>query len=195
MQRDGCFRGSSIMLKEKITFWAPFSCNWHRRLRVPAVDELQERVDKRKTGKHARSPAVKNTLLLPKGWKPIPKRVRDWEWERGAVAFFWQPVQCGSCEAWEHLCVSLCPPSPSSLHPSRSPFLSLSHRQGRSFSVCAHIPLGQHHLESTDTALIELAEGSSFSERMIALKGLHRLSSARSKEGEKVKAFQPRLLE
>lgn len=124
MQRDGCFRGSSIMLKEKITFWAPFSCNWHRRLRVPAVDELQERVDKRKTGKHARSPAVKNTLLLPRGWKPIPKRVRDWEWERGAVAFFWQPVQCGSCEAWEHLCVSLCPPSPSSLHPSRSPFLS-----------------------------------------------------------------------
>ncbi|CAB1418039.1 unnamed protein product [Pleuronectes platessa] len=31
-------------------------------------------------------------------------------------------------------------------------------RQGRSFSVCAHIPLGQHLLESTDTALIDRAE-------------------------------------
>lgn len=38
--------------------------------------------------------------------------------------------------------------------PSLSPFLSfslLTHRQGRSFSVSAHTPVGQHHLESTDT--------------------------------------------
>lgn len=73
MQRDGCFRGSSIMLKEKITFRAPFSCNWHRRLRAPAVDELQERVDKRKTGKHARSPAVKKHPVATKGLKTYSK--------------------------------------------------------------------------------------------------------------------------
>lgn len=196
MQRDSCFRGSSIMLKEKITFWAPFSCNWHRRLRVPAVDKLQERVDKRKTGKHARSPAVKKHPVATKGLKSYSRAS-----ERLGVGEGSSGVLLTTCSVWKlwGLRASMCKPL-SSL-PFFSPSLSLSlpfsltHRQGRSFSVCAHILLGQHHLESTDTALIELSEGSSFSERMIALEGLHRLSSARSKEGETVKAFQPRLSE
>lgn len=133
MQRDGCFRGSSIMLKEKITFWAPFSCNWHRRLRVPAVDELQERVDKRKTGKHARSPAVKNTLLLPKGWKPIPKRVGE-----GSSG-----VLLTTCSVWKlwGLRASMCKPLSSLpfFSPSLSLSLSLSHTDRGGRSQSAHI--------------------------------------------------------
>lgn len=50
--------------------------------------------------------------------------------------------------------LSISTPSLSISTPSLSPFLSfslLTHRQGRSFSVSAHTPVGQHHLESTDT--------------------------------------------
>ncbi|KAF0043374.1 hypothetical protein F2P81_004711 [Scophthalmus maximus] len=39
-------------------------------------------------------------------------------------------------------------------------------KQGRSFSVCSHIPLGRHLPSTTDTALIDRG-GSSSSERMI----------------------------
>lgn len=60
----------------------------------------------------------------------------------------------GMCKSLSSLSLS------ASLQPSLSP-----HRQGRSFSVSAHTPLGRHQLESTDTELIERAEGSSFLER------------------------------
>lgn len=65
--------------------------------------------------------------------------------------FFSQPVRCG---AKRLQLLSPSPPLPPFL--SLSLFLSLlTHRQGRSFSVSAHTPVGQHHLESTDTKLIE----------------------------------------
>lgn len=136
MQRDGCFRGSSIMLKEKITFWAPFSCNWHRRLRVPAVDELQERVDKRKTGKHARSPAVKKHPVATKGLKTYSKASEG-------VGEGSSGVLLTTCSVWKlwGLRASMCKPLSSLpfFSPSLSLSLSLSHTDRGGRSQSAHI--------------------------------------------------------
>ena len=59
------------------------------------------------------------------------------------------------------VCVRVCPPS----LPLSSPLSLPTHTQGRSFSISAHTPPGQHLLESADTELIEQTEGSPRPER------------------------------
>lgn len=105
------------------------------------------------------------------------------ELNRGANSVLLTTCSLLSCEALAHppLCVSVCPPSPSLQHSLSS------HRQGRSFSVSAHIPLGQHYLESTDTELIERAKGSSFFRAL--LKGFTGLSPVRGRDKQFEKAI------
>lgn len=141
--------------------------------------QLANSATRSKTDKHRqprpRSPTrhvtplrVKN--LFGSGWKSERRGE-----ERGKFCSFDNLFAVGlrGFSASPPLCVSVCPPSPSLQHPLSS------HRQGRSFSVSAHIPLGQHYLESTDTELIERAEGSSFFRAL--LKGFTGLSPVRGR--------------
>lgn len=148
------------------TSGAPLNSNWYQLVAPQLWTSANcSTADKHET--HHCPVPLKTSRNTPKDQIPISEWMEDRngrkkgrEQNGGANTVLFFLTTC-SLWNWSHppVCVSLCPPSPS-LQPSLSP-----HRQGRSFSVSAHTPLGQHHLESTDTELIERAEGSSFLER------------------------------